>query len=188
MFGFSQARENCMKYQWSRFSIATVAICIAFFSSTWFAVQLQERDDAAIAQQFVGMWRLVSYTHRMADGTTRQDPKNTAYIVYTDKNRMCYVAMDPNRPKWKSENTPTPEEAISGIMGLGAYCATVEVHAKEGFVLHHVEVERVPNLVGRNRKRWFKFEGPNRLTLRIDTSEVVAPDVERTLVWERVQY
>src|SRR5215510_4887522 len=175
-----------MKYQWSILG-GVIASGMIFFGGMWFEAHTKSRNDAAVARQFVGMWRLVSYTHRLADGTTKQDPKTVAYIVYTDTNRMCYVSMDPNRPKWKSETTPTPEEAISAIMGLGAYCATVEVNVKEGFVIHHVEIERIPNVVGRNRKRWFKFEGANRLTLRVDTSELVSPVVERTLVWERVQ-
>jgi Lipocalin-like domain len=110
-----------------------------------------------------------------------------AYLICTDANRMCYVSMDPNRPRWQSETTPTAEEATSGIMGFGAYCAVVEVHAKEGFVVHHVEVARVPNVVGRNRKRWFTFEGADRLTLRVDATELVQPVGENTLIWERVQ-
>jgi len=167
--------------------VGVIVAGMIFFGGMWSEAHTQSGNDAEIARQFVGMWRLVSYTHRLADGTTRQDPKTVAYIIYTDVNRMCYVSMDPTRPKWKSEATPTPEEAISAIMGLGAYCATVDVHAKEGFVIHQVEIERVPNVVGRNRKRWFKFDGANRLTLRVDTAELVSPVVERTLVWERVQ-
>jgi len=144
----------------------------------------QFQDD--IDKQFVGMWRLVSWTERLADGTTRQNPRSVGYIVYTDTGHMCYVSMNPNRPLWKSEAAPTPEEALSGITGLGAYCATVEIHAKEGFVIHHVEVERIPNFVGRARKRWFTFQGPNRVSLRIDTPELTSPVVESILTWERV--
>jgi hypothetical protein len=133
------------------------------------------------------MWRLASRTERLADGTTRQHPNNTGYIIYTDTGHMCYVAMNPNRSRWKSETAPTPEEALSGITGLGAYCATVEIHAKEGFVVHHVEIERSPNIVGRARKRWFTFQGPNRVALRVDTPELNSPVVEDTLTWDRVQ-
>ena len=145
----------------------------------------QSQDD--IAKQFVGMWRLVSWTERLADGTTRQNPFSVAYIIYTDTGHMCYVGMNPNRPRWKLEAAPTPEEALSGITGLGAYCAAVEIHAKEGFVIHHVEIERSPNLVGRARKRWFTFQGQNRVSLRIDTPELISPVVESILTWERVE-
>jgi lipocalin-like protein len=134
---------------------------------------------------FLGMWKLVSWEQRLADGTTRQAPNSVGYIVYTDVGRMCYVGMNPERPKWKS-STPTESEALSGIVGLGAYCAAVEVHANEGYVLHHVDIERVPNNVGKARKRWFTFDGPNRLSLKIDTPELIPPIVESTLTWERI--
>jgi hypothetical protein len=143
----------------------------------------QSQDD--VAKQFVGMWRQVSYSERLADGTTRQNLLSVAYLIYTDTGHMCYVAMNPSRPRWKSE-TPTLDEALSGINGFGAYCSTVEVHAKEGYVIHHVEMAKSPNVVGRVRKRWFAFQGPNRVELRIDTPELTSPVVESTLIWERV--
>jgi hypothetical protein len=49
-----------------------------------------------------------------------------------------------------------------------------------------VEIERVPNNIGMVRKRWFRFDGPDRLTLKIDTSELTVPIIESTLTWERV--
>ena len=160
----------------------TAILVLGSFSSTSHA---QAADP--VAKQFIGMWRLASRTQRLVDGTTSQHPNNTGYIIYTDTGHMCYVAMNPNRPKWKSETAPTPEEALSGITGLGAYCATVEIHAKEGFVVHRVEIERSPNLVSQARKRWFTFQGPNRVVLRVDTPELISPVVEDTLIWDRVQ-
>lgn len=145
----------------------------------------QARGENDMENPFLGMWRLLSWEQRLTDGTTRQAPNSVGYLIYTDVGRMCYVGMNPNRPKWNAL-TPTASEALSGIMGMGAYCATVEVHASEGFVLHHVEIERVPNNVGTVRKRWFTFDGPDRLSLRIDVPELIAPIVESTLTWERV--
>lgn len=143
----------------------------------------QARDGM---HDFVGTWRLVSWPQRRADGTTSQSRQSVAYLIYTDNNHVCYVNMDPNRPKWSSPAAPTGPEAMSGIMGFGAYCATVEIHATEGFVLHRVEIDRSPNSVGMVRKRWFTFDGPNRLSLRVDTPELNPPLVESTLIWERV--
>jgi hypothetical protein len=153
-----------------------------------FETHAQPQDDASVAKQFVGMWRLVSWPERLADGTTRQNPKSVGYIVYTDNGHMCFVAMNPSRSKWKSAR-PTPEEMVSGLgnNGFYAYCATVEVHAKEGFILHHIEIDDSPNMVGGTRKRWFTFEGPNRVALRIDPPENNPPVVDSTLVWERME-
>ena len=97
---------------------------------------------------------------------------------------MCWVAIDPNRPQWKDD--PTPGEESEAYRGMGAYCATVEVNAAEGYVIHHVEIAKSPNAVGIERKRWFEFDGVNRLKLRVEPSENLSPLVESRLVWERV--
>jgi Lipocalin-like domain len=145
----------------------------------------QSQDD--IANQFAGMWRLVSNPQRLADGTTRQGSNRVAYVMFdTDAGHMCFVSMDPNRPRWKSETAPTSEERLSAIGGFGAYCATVEIHAKEGFIVRHYEINQDPNAVGKATKRWYTFQGTNRMSLRIDTPELNSPVVESTLIWERV--
>jgi hypothetical protein len=150
------------------------------------AVASAKAEDHAAARRLVGMWRLVDRTVTFADGTSRPDPRTTAYIFYSDTGMTCYIAMDPTRAAWKSETAPTPEEAVASIGGLGAYCGTFRVNAAEGSVVHRMEIERIPNLVGRDRKRWFAFQDANHLILKVDPSEFRAPVVERRLLWERV--
>jgi hypothetical protein len=145
-----------------------------------------QTPDATAARRLIGLWRLVDRTVTYADGTSRPDPRTTAYIFYSDTGITCYIAMDPARAPWKSETMPTPAEALAAITGLGAYCGTFRVDAKEGSVTHHMEIERIPNLVGRDRKRWFTFQDANHVILRVDPSEFTAPVVERRLLWERV--
>ena len=144
-------------------------------------------QDMAIARKLVGVWRLLNRTVTFADGTSRPDPRTTAYLIYSDTGTACYVAMDPTRTAWKSEAGPTPEEALAGITGLGAYCGTFQVNAAAGSVVHTMEIERIPNLVGRDRRRLFKFEGDDRLILVIGAEEYRPPVVERRLLWERVK-
>ena len=144
----------------------------------------QSQDDAG--KQFVGMWRLVSRPQRLADGTTRQSPQSVAYFVYTETGHMCFLSMDPNRPRWESAASPTPEEQLSAAKGFNAYCAAVEMHAKEGFIVQRREIDQNPNGIGSAHKRWFVFQGPDRLSLKIDSAELNAPVVEDTLIWERV--
>lgn len=141
----------------------------------------------AAARTLVGVWRLANRMVTFADGTSRPDPRTTAYLIYSDTGLACYIAMDPTRAGWKSETAPTPEEALAGIAGLGAYCGTFHVNAAEGSVVHRMEIERIPNLVGRGRKRWFMFDGNDRLILKVDTSEFRPPVAERRLLWERVK-
>lgn len=150
------------------------------------ALVAESQDDAVVAKQFLGMWRLVGWTQRSADGTVRDGQTDVGYLVYTDVNRMCAVMMDSKRPKWTPGAPPTVPDAVARFAGFISYCARVEVNAKEGFVLHHVDVERSPNIVGTIRKRWFTFEGPNRLVLKVDAAEL-GTQLESRLVWERVQ-
>jgi hypothetical protein len=163
-------------------SLLSCGLFFGTFSSTSHA---QSRDD--IAKQFAGMWRLVSNPQRLADGTTRQGVNSVAYAFFdTDASHMCFVSMSPNRPRWQSETAPTAEEALAAIKGFGAYCGTVEINAKEGFIVRKYEMNQSPNAVGKTTKRWYTFQGPNRMSLRIDNAELNAPVVENTLNWERV--
>jgi hypothetical protein len=91
------------------------------------------------------------------------------------------------------------EKAADGStrpVGGISYCARVQIHANEGFVDHIVDAATSPTVVGIVRKRWFTFDGPDRLTLKIDDAESRTPLVEgrdalpvvdNTLVFERVR-
>jgi len=160
----------------------SVVLVVSQLNST---SRAQSRDD--IAKKFAGMWRLVSNPQRLADGTTRQNSNRAAYVMFdTDAGHMCFVSMDRNRPRWKSDTAPTTEERLSAARGFGAYCSTVEIHAKEGFIVRHYELNQNPNAIGKTTKRWFTFQGTNRMSLRIDPPELTSPVVESTLNWERV--
>ena len=76
------------------------------FGSLTSASRAQSQDD--IAKQFAGMWRLVSNPTRLADGTTREG-SNTVGYAFFDSNggHMCFLSMNPNRPRWKSDEADT---------------------------------------------------------------------------------
>jgi hypothetical protein len=144
----------------------------------------QSTDD--VARQLAGMWRLVSNPTQLADGTTRQGP-NIGYAFFDATGRhMCFLTMNPDRPAWKSETAPTPEEGLTALRGISAYCATLEIHANEGFMDRRYDINQNPNAVGRATRRWYSFQGPDRLTLRVDAAELRQPVVETLFVWERV--
>jgi len=148
----------------------------------------QSNDDAV--RQLAGMWRLVSNPQRLADGTTRQGANGVTAIGYAffdaAGRHMCYITMSPNRPTWKADAGPTPEEAVATLRGVNSYCATLDIHAKEGFMDRSYDINQSPNQVGRKTRRWFSFQGPDRLTLRVDDAELNKPVVETLFVWERV--
>jgi hypothetical protein len=93
--------------------------------------------------------------------------------------------MNPARPRWVVPSQPTEQEAWSALNGLVAYCGTYEVDAGEGTVVHHVELDTVPNRIGTARKRFFTFTG-NRLVLRL-APPLAEGVLESSLTWERVK-
>jgi len=144
------------------------------------------QSSTELMKQFSGMWQLASWDNHLEDGTTRPDPRSDGYLMYTETGRMCYFGTDPSRIQWASPGSPTPAEALNGILGMGGYCARVEINAEERFVLHHVEFAMVPNYSGITRRRFFEFRGPDELVLTVDPVELAPPLVGQTLVWRRV--
>src|SRR5262245_19754353 len=104
-------------------TIASILLVLIQFSGQ---LRAQSTDD--VARHLTGMWRLVSNPTRLADGTTRHG-SNIGYAVFDATGRhMCFLTMNPDRPAWKSETAPTPEEGLTALRGISAYCATLEIH------------------------------------------------------------
>lgn len=141
------------------------------------------------AGQLVGTWRLISATQRLADGTTRPDPnvgpKGVGYLIYTATGQVCALLANPERPRWATEGQPTAIEARSIYGNMVAYCGTYSVNQKDKFVLHHIEIDLMPNRTGTDRKRFFSISR-DRLTLR-PAPPLPNGVTDWTITWERVR-
>jgi hypothetical protein len=165
----------------NRVTVAAVFLLLGQVSSA----RAQSQDD--VARRLSGMWRLVSNPQRMADGTTRQSANTVGYAFFdANATHMCFLSMNPARPAFKAEGRPTPEEGLAALRGFGAYCATLEINAKEGFMDRRYDINQTPNAVGKTTRRWYTFQGNDKMSLRVDAAELNAPVVESTFNWERV--
>ena len=162
----------------------TTLLLALLFLTQIVSANAQAPEDPAI--NLVGTWRLVSWERQLDDGTVIRDQRTVGFIMYSDTGHVCWASMDPGRPEWETWLSPTPTEALSGLAGFAAYCGRAEIHTEEGYVLHHVEVDRVPNNVGTIRKRTFEFTIGGQLALSVDPSEFSLPVVSTTLIFERV--
>jgi hypothetical protein len=138
--------------------------------------------------KLIGTWRLVSATQRLTDGTVRPDPqtgaKGVGYLIYTEGGRVCVVVGNPERSRWSSAQAPSDAELRNAFDGLVAYAGTFDVNEAEHCVVHHIEVDRVPNFTGADRKRFCSLSG-NRLVL-MAAPPLPAGVKEWTIVWERL--
>lgn len=87
-------------------------------------------------------------------------------------------------PAWKTPGAPQDAEVRAAFDGFVAYCGTYEVNEKEQYVVHHVDLDKAPHIVGTDRRRSFVFSG-NRLSLTLPSPPREGA-TQSTLVWERV--
>jgi hypothetical protein len=140
-----------------------------------------------LSKGLIGTWKLVSTEQRLTDGSTRPSPlygaNGVGYLIYSESGFMCAVLMDPNRPRWKAEDSPTEAELKAIANHFVSYCGRYEVNEKERSVVHHVELDVVPNNVGDKLVRFVALTGN---TLKLRPAEPRDGIVEYTLTWERV--
>jgi hypothetical protein len=146
--------------------------------------------QSSVAKSVVGLWKLIRIDVRQSDGRITTDPdlgpRVVGYIYYDATGHMGVQLMNPDRPKWKSEDQPTADEAKVASSGFEGYSGTYEV-LSGGYVVHHLEVSFNPNVVGQSWKRKFEIRG-NQLSLTPPPFKTVSGEtVDETLVWERVR-
>jgi len=147
----------------------------------------QTLSNGDAAQRLVGAWRLVSWTETLADGTARPSAAgNQGDLVYS-VDHMCAVIQNSQRKGWSGPPADLADATLR-LTGVIGYCAKVDVHASEGYLLHTVDIDFNPRNIGIVRKRWFTFDGPDRLSLRIDSAETQRNVLKSVLVWERVRH
>ena len=166
---------------------ALLALFVLPLSAT--LLLLGGQTSAPLRAQLVGTWRLASAMQRLADGTVRPDPqtgqKGVGYLIYTGAGRACVVVANPDRPRWKTAQAPTETELRSAFDGLVACAGTLQVNEADRYGVHRIEVDRVPNLLGADRKRFCTLSG-NQLVHR--AAPPLPPDVQEwAIVWERVE-
>jgi hypothetical protein len=149
--------------------------------------RIAAQTPQTLRQAIVGTWRLVAARQRLTDGSVRPDPqpgaRGVGYIMYDPTGHMCVVLANPDRPAWKAPKSPTDAEVRSAFEGLVAYCGAYETNEERHYVIHHVEADREPALLGTDRTRLATVTA-TRLVLRpLDLPPGVA---EWTVEFQRV--
>jgi hypothetical protein len=149
---------------------------------------LEKKEEKKMAKEsFLGLWRLVSYELKRADGqvTFPLGKDAVGYLIYNESGHMSVAIMSASRPKFSSEVAQggTNTEKVTAFDTYLSYCGKYKVQGTK--VIHHVEVSLYPNWVGVDLERAFEFEG-DRLSLSAPTSSRSGVQYMARLVWERV--
>ncbi len=118
----------------------------------------------------------------------------------TGRNTMAALALAAALSGGALAQTPSDQDAAQRFAGAWrlvswterladgtARQAATDVGYLEGFVTYTEDLDINPRTVGTVRKRWFAFDGPDRLKLTIDAAERQANLQDSSLIWERVR-
>ena len=139
-----------------------------------------------------GAWRLVE-----AVGDSRIRPAHydrpTGLIVYDASGRMAVqIVTRADRQRFaKGPAAGTLEERAAACDSYMAYYGTYTVDPAAGTITHHLENSLLPDLKGRDRVRYFEFQGDNRIVLMPQEDGkggvVTREHADYKLVWERIR-
>jgi hypothetical protein len=142
-----------------------------------------------IVSEFVGAWRLVSYSASGTGGETvyPMGPNARGRLIYEGGGRMAVQIGDPDRSAF---TTADPGAAADGEVraafhGYLAYFGTYTVEPDRGVVVHHLEMCLNPNWIGVDQVRYFDLQG-DRLTLVTPPMAGGGGKLVATLIWERL--
>lgn len=141
-----------------------------------------------VISKLVGSWKLISFHSKDSSGQTAysfgKDAKGR--LIYEPDGRMAVQLMNPNRPRFRSDDPTVTSEAEvrAAFDGYTAYYGTYSVNPDEQTIVHHIEAALLPNWVGTDQQRHFEFDG-KYLTLK---GPLLLGGVQWvvSLVWERL--
>ncbi len=141
-------------------------------------------------EQFVGIWKLISFEFRLADGIVIHPMGSgvVGVLMYDPSGYMALQLMEPDRPKFESGDwlRGTPEEVKAAYEGCMAYYGTFDVDEQKGKVIHHVQGSTFPNWVGIDREQFYEFSR-DRLTLTSLPMPLAGEQAVGVLTFKRAQ-
>ena len=141
-----------------------------------------------IIPNLAGTWKLISFHSKDSSGQTTYPFGKDAQgrLIYEPDGRLAVQLMNPNRPRFASDDPLVTSEAEvrAAFDGYTAYYGTYSVNPDEQTIVHHIEVALLPNWVGTDQLRHFEFDG-KYLTLKGDLLLGGIQGVV-SLVWERL--
>jgi hypothetical protein len=136
-------------------------------------------EEGADAKRFVGTWKLVSIESAEPETTRGENPIG---LIYYDAfgNMAVQIMPDRDRPQWKPNESPTPEQAKEALRGYVAYFGAYTVDEKARTVSHHRKGTINAAGVGVDLVRKYEFEGDRLILTPVDNPS-------SHLTWERAR-
>jgi len=143
------------------------------------------------ADKFIGAWRLVSAEFRNEDGSPASSPYGTepqGILMYDAQGVMAAQLTQSNRAPFAAADRlkGTPAEVKAAFESYQAYWGRFTVDEREKVVTHTVTQALLPNWVGSQQKRHYKFQD-GRLHLRTPPISIGGRLITGVLIWEKIK-
>jgi hypothetical protein len=143
------------------------------------------------ADKFIGAWRLVSAEFRTEDGQLADSPYGTepqGILMYDAQGTMSAQLAQKGRPPFAVADRMkgTPEEIKGAFETYQAYWGRYKIDERERVVTHYVTQALLPNWVGTEQRRHYKFQD-GRLHLRTPPLAIGGKRLTGVLVWEKIR-
>lgn len=143
------------------------------------------------ADKFIGAWRLLSAEFRNEDGSPAPSPYGTepqGILMYDAQGVMAAQLTQGKRTPFTVPDRlkGTPEELKAAFESYQAYWGRFSIDEREKVVTHTVTQALLPNWVGTQQKRYYKFQD-GRLHLRTPPLLIGGKTVTGVLIWEKIK-
>jgi hypothetical protein len=144
----------------------------------------------ADADKFVGAWRLISTEFRAEDGSLGESPYGTdsqGLLMYDAQGSMSAQLGQAHRAPFAiaDRKAGSHEELKAAFESYQAYCGRYTVDQREQVISHTVTLSLLPNWVGTEQRRYYKFED-GKLILRTPPMSIGGKALNGELVWEKI--
>jgi hypothetical protein len=154
-------------------------------------LNIEPEIESMSNNMLVGTWKLISCNAHRRNGQVvpiyGENPEGR--LFYDAAGNMSVHLMRAGRPMFKDgyKFRATDEEMRAAYQGYEAYFSTYVVDPEKCLIHHTVLGGLFPNWTASIQSRYYRFEGPNRLTLSTEPMDSLPS--RRTvvaLVWERL--
>jgi hypothetical protein len=144
------------------------------FVGTWTLQKVEALDDAGHWTPMTDYWAGINPV-----GYLIYDSAGNMAVQIMRRDRLDFPTSDENDDLSIDEfKAYCGKQPLTRCLGYGGYFGTFKVDETEGAVTHHLIGASVPNTVGTDAKRFYRFEG-DTLTLM--------PSRDRRLIWKRLR-
>jgi hypothetical protein len=145
---------------------------------------------AALRDQLIGAWKLISYEEQPVDGSPSFYPmseKAMGIIMYTPDGFMSAQFMAPDRKLFASGDwfQGTDEEYRQAATTYAAYSGPFHVDEEKKIVTHSMFVTIFPNWIGQTQPRAVRIEGDDLYLSSLSPFHLRGRTVNAQLHWKR---